>query len=124
MSNPTVQPTPTTNAGISPRSIKDPATKGDLTQALKENLVSKEHRETINEFMDKIHQATIEGGEWVETSPEIIKHYNRGGLGKAEYFVFQGIKVCEQGKREALEEKLGKQIGQELYGSSEGKVAT
>lgn len=39
------------------------------------------------------------GDGWIETTPEIIKYYNRSGLGPANYFLFEGIKVCEYGKK-------------------------
>ena len=126
MSNPTANQTHVTNNGTAARSINDPGSKTDMTQALKDGLVSKTERETISQFMDKIHEATMEGKEWVETSPEIVRHYNKssGGLGRAGYFIFQGIKVCETGKSAGLAEKMGRELGKETYGSSEGSVPT
>lgn len=100
----------------------DPATKTANTEALSANLITKEEHETINSFYDKIHEATINGVPWIETSPEIIKHYNKSGVGKSGYFIFQGIKVCEYGKSEALQKSLEKQLGQILYGDGEGVV--
>lgn len=91
-----------------------------MAEALQKNLVSKEHHDTINSFFDKIHRATIEGQEWVETTKEIIDHYNKQGLGRSEYFIFQGIKVTEYGKSERIQKELSKQLGQVLYGDSEG----
>jgi hypothetical protein len=93
-----------------------------VKEALQTNLVSKEHHDTINSFFDKIHQATIEGSEWVETTPQIIHHYNKQGLGKAEYFIFQGIKVCPYGQSERLQKELSRQLGSVLYGDQEAKV--
>ena len=52
--------------------------------------------------MDKIAFAKNNGDEWIETTPEIIKHYNREGLGGAEYFIYSGVKVCEKGKLESI----------------------
>lgn len=85
-------------------------------------MIDKEQHDTINSFYDKIHKATIEDTGWVETSPEIIRHYNKSGLGKSDYFIFQGIKVCEYGKREAIQKALSRQLGSILYGDDEGKV--
>jgi len=48
----------------------------------------------------------------VETSQEIIDHYNPSGIGKAGFFLFQGIKVCPKGQREAIVEELNRQLGQ------------
>lgn len=65
----------------------------------------------------------MQGSEWVETSKEIIDHYNKGGLGPhAEYFIFQGVKVTEFGKSERLKEEMSRQLGQVLYGDDEAKV--
>jgi hypothetical protein len=79
-------------------------------------------RETLNMFYDKIHRATIEKEEWIETSAEIMKHFNRNGLGKAKYFIFQNVKVCEFGQSEKIQEELDVQLGQSLYGNKEGVV--
>lgn len=86
------------------------------------NSLEKQEHETINSFFDKIHRATIEGHEWVETSPEIINHYNKSGLGHSEYFIYQNVKVCEYGKSEELQKGLSRQLGEILYGKEEGKV--
>lgn len=97
-------------------------TEENATEALKANLITKKEHETINTFFDKIHKATMENQEWVETSEEIINHYNKGGLGRSEYFIFQNIKVCAYGKSERLQKELARQMGEILYGASEAKV--
>lgn len=82
-----------------------------------------ETEETLNQFYSKIHRATIEGQEWIETSKEIIDHFNKGGLGPhAEYFIFQSVKVTEFGKSQRLKEELERPLGQILYGDDEAKV--
>ena len=78
--------------------------------------------ETVRTFQDKIAVAQSAGEEWVETTPEIIAHYNRKGLGGAKFFVFQGIKVCETGKREAIEKEMDEPLSARLHGRDEGKV--
>lgn len=93
-----------------------------MTEALNSNLISKKEHETINSFFDKIHHATIHEEVWVETSDEIINHYNKKGLGKAGYFHFQNIKVCAYGQSEKIQKCLDRQLGDILYGESEGKV--
>ena len=88
--------------------------------ALKENLVDKEHVTTLTEFQASVDQAKMNAAEegtdtdpiWVETHPKICLYYNRRGLGKAGYFDFQGVKVCEFGKSEEIKARLSRQIDQ------------
>lgn len=77
-------------------------------------------KETISQFMDKIAIAKGNGDEWVETTPEIIHHYNRRGLGGAKYFLYDGIKVCEFGQSEKIEAEMHEPMGQRIFGKSEG----
>lgn len=92
--------------------------------ALKANLVSKEHIETLTEFQAKVDAAKMEGilGDdesiWVETSPAICKYMNRNGLGKSGYFDYQGVKVCEMGKSEEIKENLSRQLGEIVHGDA------
>lgn len=67
--------------------------------------------ETLNEFMQKVANAKLEGTEWVETSPEIIHHFNRKGLGGSGYFTYDGLKVCGWGMSDELEETDQRQLG-------------
>jgi len=93
--------------------------------ALKENLVSKEHVETLTEFQAKVDQAKMDALQddetevWVETSEAICNYYNRksGGLGRSGYFDYQGdqrvaVKVCPYGKSEEIKARLARQIDQ------------
>ncbi len=50
-------------------------------------------RDTVHTFMDKISIAKLNGDEFIETSDEIIRHYNRNGTGMSDYFYFQGVRV-------------------------------
>lgn len=93
-----------------------------MTEVHQANLISKEQRDTINSFFDKIHLATINEEEWVEISPEIIKHYNKQGLGRSGYFIFQGIKVCEYGKKDELQKGMSRQIDCINHGDDSGHV--
>lgn len=72
--------------------------------------------------MDKISCAQLSGDEWVETSPEIIKHYNRNGLNGAKYFIYQGIKVCETGKLEEVIKETTMTMGQKVFGPGEAVI--
>jgi hypothetical protein len=89
-----------------------------MDQAVRKELITKQQRETLSEFQSKIDIATIEGEEWVETSPEIISHYVRSGLGKSGYFIFKNIKVCEYGKCEALKSDMSRQVGDIVHGDA------
>ncbi len=79
-------------------------------------------RETVHTFLDKISQALLSQEEWIETSPEIIRHYNRNGLNGAKYFIYQGIRVCEAGQLEAVQDELNRSMNDRAHGNSEAKV--
>lgn len=55
--------------------------------------------------------------EWVETTPEIIDHFNKQGLGGARYFVYKGIKVCAEGELEPIQEYLAKTMEERVHGT-------
>ena len=80
-----------------------------------------DRRVMISEFLGAIEIAKSEGEEWVETSKEVIAHYNRKGLGPSNFFVYGGVKVCEEGNREAAEKELDRDLAQELHGRNEGR---
>lgn len=67
-------------------------------------------QETYSQFKDKIDLATIRNEEWVETSPEIIQYFNPHGLNGSNYFVYKGIKVCEFGKSEEIQDKMDQDL--------------
>lgn len=90
--------------------------------ALSEKLITSNEHETLTEFQNKIDQATLNGDEWVETTPAIIKYFNRNGLGRSEYFIYKGIKVCVNGQSERIQNNMNKQLGQVIYGDQEAKV--
>ncbi len=79
-------------------------------------------KETVSQFLDKIAVAKSSGEEWVETSPEIIMHYNRHGLNGAKFFIFEGIKVCELGKLDEIIKEIEEPLHYKMYGASEAKI--
>lgn len=81
--------------------------------------VDKEERETTMMFMDKIETAIIDGEDWVETSPELCRHYNKKGWGPNDYFIFRNIKVCEYGKSAEIQARLDADINRLMHGAKE-----
>ena len=79
-------------------------------------------KETVSSFLDKIAVAKNNGEDSIETSPEMIAHYNRRGLNGAEYFILSGIKVYPTGKRAEIEAREAEQLGQKIHGIQEGVV--
>ena len=89
--------------------------------------------ETVNTLLNKVHVAKLlvdkmramgeDPGkdEWVETTPEIIAHFMREGLGKAGYFIYQGVKICPYGMREKIMEEHAKPMQDRLHPQA-GKV--
>lgn len=83
-------------------------------------------KETISMFKDKIDNAKIVGDEYVETSEEIIKYFNPRGLNGADYFFYQGIKVCLPGKIEEIQARESRDLQDEVFGKVgiiEGRTA-
>lgn len=76
-------------------------------------------KETVHQFLDKIAVAKSMGQESVEASEDIIKHYNRNGLGTAEYFIYQGVKVYPKGKTDEIVKKEQETIYNKLHGKDE-----
>lgn len=102
--------------------MKEATLKTQTQDALSQNLITKDEHETLTTFQSRIDAALLEGTDWVETSPAIIKYFNRSGIGKAEFFIYKNIKVCEQGQSERLQKGLDRPLGQILYGENEGKA--
>lgn len=76
----------------------------------------------ISDFLDRIALAQSSQEEWVEVPLEIINHYNRKGMGGAKYFIYQGIKVCEEGKLDEILAEESMQHDQKVFGAQEGKL--
>lgn len=82
----------------------------------------------MSDFLAKVATAKAEAqraGEvqWVETSPEIIAYLNPRGLGGAKHFAYQGVLVCEHGKREEIEADMETPLAHKLHGKQEGAVS-
>jgi hypothetical protein len=57
----------------------------------------------------------------IEATRKVIEHYNRGKLAQfdeAHYFVFGGVKVFEEGKREEAERKEGRTSQDIVWGKT------
>lgn len=78
--------------------------------------------DTVRTFLDKIAVAKGNQDEWVETSPEVIAHYNRRGMNGAKFFIFEGIKVCEHGKVDEIEHEMNESIAKKTFGDREGTI--
>lgn len=95
---------------------------GSTNKPAEPEVVINDVKETISTFLDKIATAKGQGEESIETTPEIIAHYNRNGLNGAEYFIYNGIKVYPLGKKAEIEAKENEQLGQKIHGVQEGVV--
>jgi len=76
----------------------------------------------IRDFISQIAVCKSQGMEELESSNEIIKYYNRGGLGDAKYFIFEGIKVYPLGQMETIKKEAEEQMSVRLHGHKEGRV--
>ena len=66
------------------------------------------------EFIQAVSVAKYTGEEWVETTPEIIAHFNPQGLGGAKHFTFENVKICEVGKLDEVLKHLDRTIHDEV----------
>lgn len=65
-------------------------------------------REEITEFLNAITVAPQMGDDHIEASRKVCEHYNRHnlkGFEQAGYFIFNGVKVYEKGKKNAADTK-------------------
>lgn len=76
----------------------------------------------MNGFLNQIAMAQYNKVEWVETTPEVINHFNRNGVGKVGYFIFNGIKVCEVGKLQTILGEESIPLSERIHGAEEGTV--
>ena len=89
------QTTQATKAGTSSNSTNE--TKAD----------SYPTRQEIAQFMDAIHTAKAHGDvhdiPCIDAATKIVRHFNQGrslkGLEEVGYFVYDGVKVFEEGRR-------------------------
>lgn len=83
-------------------------------------------REELSVFFDDCHQARnlTEPGEVpiVEASRKIVEHFNMGkmaGISSVGYFIYEGIKVYEKGKREIAEKLENMSSNDKAFGKVE-----
>ena len=82
-------------------------------------------REEINDFLNQVAVHTaLQTGEMpsMETNRKIVEHFNRSpqavkGFEEAGYFVYAGVKVYEQGKRKAAEDRDNLDMEQKIFGA-------
>lgn len=120
MNNPTAQQTPITSDGLSSSTRSAKAAKTTAPDV-------DDKREVVSDFLAKVASAKARAqaektkvAPWVETTPEIIAHFNPRGLGGAKYFTYDGVIVCERGQREAIQAELAKTLAEKLHGPQEG----
>lgn len=77
-------------------------------------------QETVSQFEAKIAAALGAGERWVETSAEVIKNYNPGGLNGQKFFSYKGVLVCETGTTQACEDDMHKSLHRVIHGPNEG----
>lgn len=117
MSNPTQTTQTTTKNGIEDKSKKDVFRQKQLKTHLIDGGSSEEmstQSETIIDFMNRV-ELTRGHDDIIETSPEIIKHFNPKGLGEATHFTYKGLIVCEFGKRAAVEAAMNMTLEEKLH---------
>ena len=85
----------------------------------------------LSVFLGNIAVAQQMGEEWVETTPEIIQHFNPKGMGinpltekPNRFFIYHGIKVCPKGERESIENEMDQPLSQRIHGEKEGVIET
>lgn len=102
--------------GRPPKAVKEES-KDLLTEPAPTSSAAKdEFVDTVSAFETRIQIAKSEGAEWIETTPEIIKYHNPNGLGRAEYFIYRGIKVAPVGQAERLMEQENYPLRKKILG--------
>lgn len=66
--------------------------------------------ETLPEFKDAIQQARISGLDTISASKKVIYHFTKPNYPTNKYFLYEGIRVVEQGKESEVEAYLQKDI--------------
>jgi hypothetical protein len=58
-----------------------------------------------------VERAKQNGDEWVETTKDVMEHIctNMGGK---NYFIFRGVKVCETGQADKIQEQMDRSLYQ------------
>ena len=98
----------------------------DSTVKAAAEMSNEKYQETLGDFEARV--ASTPQGEWLETSPEIIKLITRGkGFssvhGEAvQHLCYKGVLVCEHGNSETIINKMNEPINNRLHGSAEARV--
>lgn len=82
--------------------------KAEPTQPAKPT-VSEAFRQDLADFDFNINDALNNGTEWVETTAEVISYKNAKQKikpGPDDFFIMNGVKVCEVGKSEEIQAKM------------------
>lgn len=99
---------------------------GTLSSDSSPKQTTSEYVETLGEF--EARAASTQPGEWLETTPEIIKIITRGkGMGvhngqPVEHLCYKGVIVCEKGKSAQIQGKMDEPMNNRLHGANEAKV--
>lgn len=102
--------------------IKDKTLESDILSKSKENSDAiDDTKETVNAFLDKIALAKSQGQDTIETSQQIIDHYNRNGLNGAEFFIYQGIKVYPFGRQAEIEAEQKMTLEEKKFGARKNR---
>lgn len=83
----------------------------------------------LSSFLGRVAVAKSLGDEWVETTAEVIRHFNPRGLGinpltrkENRYFLYDGVKVCEAGQIDEIEEEINVPQAVRMHGDKEAIV--
>lgn len=66
--------------------------------------------QTLPEFRDAIMQARFNGLETISASKKVIYHFTKPNYPTNKYFLYEGIRVVEEGKESEVEAYLHKDI--------------
>lgn len=77
----------------------------------------------LNYFMDQVNAVLMGKDEGVvpeiEVPRKIVQHFNRRnihGFDEVGYFVYNGVKVYEEGKKDKAKSRDGRSMEQVIYG--------
>lgn len=109
------QTAPNTNPGTSSNGIKPPEAKENESPIPTDKELARFY-DSLNGARASAEPNSLPG---IETSRKIITHFMRGnmaGFDRVHYFIYQGVKVFEQGKRAEAERKERLTEDQILHG--------
>lgn len=62
------------------------------------------------------------GQKWLEVPADTIQILQPKGMGKAGYFIYGGIKVCETGTLEMVQNEEYRDINRDIFGPKEATL--